>query len=161
MTALETWYASGGKKSLVVIVEINRASADPFYLYAGFEDITVTLESGEEVVAQPSPIEAALLKKDNSGNQSLVLGFSNVTGEVLDYINDAFADDETVYITYREYLTDDLSKPAKPSVIMTAHGVDVQESTVKVQAGYFDVINTGFNREIYTADHFPGLRYQV
>lgn len=31
---------------------------------------------------------------------------------VLDYINDAFADDETVYITYREYLTDDLSKPA-------------------------------------------------
>lgn len=155
---LAVWYASGGTQRLISVMEV-RAGSERFFLHPGYETVDVRLETGEVVTVDYGPIDSSLLGIDNAGKQSLKIGFENVTGEVLEFVNWALENQLVITLVYREYLDSDLTEPARKPIRMTAHDASVEGDVVVFVAGHFDIVNTQFNRESYTAEKYPGIRY--
>lgn len=159
MTEFEIWLASGGSQVLIPTVEIQRDSAESLFLYPGIDEIDAKDVDGTALTFQPSQVDIALRKKDNSGNQSLSFGFENVTGQVLEYLLDARSNQEEIRVIYRAYLDNNLNEPAEKPARFTVTDISAQGDTTTVTAGYQDVITTAFNRLKYRSPQFPGLLY--
>ncbi|MGJ8522302.1 hypothetical protein R84981_000987 [Carnimonas sp. R-84981] len=165
MTPLERWYASNGPERLVPTVEIKRDSAESLFLYPGktLDYLLARDVDGTPLVFEPSPIDIALRKRDNSGSQSLTFGFENVTSRVMHYCLEARRDRDEISVIYRSYLIDGdgytAAEPEEKPARFIVKNVTVQGDQVTIEAGYQDLINTIFNRRRYRASEYPGLLY--
>lgn len=159
MSILEMVYASGGDIIIDTLELTCAAWAAPILLCNGFEDHTCVDENGRSVTFIASGISIALPKKDNAGDQSLTFAIDNVTGEAQSLIDAAIEANERVTLIYRPFLASDKSTPADPPYRMTVLSGSTQGTAVQVQAGFFDLLNTAWPRDRYTATFAPGLRY--
>ncbi|TKD32602.1 DUF1833 family protein [Azotobacter chroococcum] len=160
MTILERVYASGGPEVIIPTIELTcSAWAEPILICAGFEDQVCTTEDVRTLTFVAAGIDVALPKKGNSGNQTLTFAIDNVSGEAQAKIDAALEAEERVTLIYRTYLSSDLSGPAEPPYYMTVLGGTITGTQVQIDAGYFDAINTGWPRDLYTLQFAPGLRY--
>ena len=66
---------------------------------------------------------------------------------------------ERMTIIYRPFLASDKTTPADPPYFMTILSGAVQGASVRVEAGFFDLLNTAWPRDLYTASFAPGLKY--
>lgn len=160
MTILARVYASGGPEVIIPTIELTcEAWAEPILICAGFEDQTVTDESDRTLTFIAAGIDVALPKKGNTGNQTLTFAIDNITGAAQQQIDAALEAEERVTLVYRTYLSSDLSAPAEPPLRMTVMGGTITGTQVQISAGYFDLIGTGWPRDLYTLQFAPGLRY--
>lgn len=160
MTAIETLYASGGRAVIIPTLEL-RCSAwvAPLYLCSGFDDIVATTEGGVTATFIATAFDAALPKRDNSGNQSLTFAIDNVTGIAQQLIDQALEARAKITLVFRTFLSTDLSVPADRPYRMTVLSGYMEGTTVQLQAGYYDLINLAWPRKKYTLDFVPALRY--
>jgi hypothetical protein len=156
---LEIVYASGGDDVIIPTLEIKHAAFEPIRTCAGFDDQTVTLETGEEVTFIASGLDVSLPARNASGQQNLNFAIENVTGIAQRAIDDAMAAGGQIQIIYRTFLESDLSTPAEPPLRMVLVGAEFEGSAVQVTASYFDLINYAWPRDRYSTDFSPGLRY--
>ena len=160
MTTLSAVYASApSAEVLIPTLEIKHPAIPAIRTCAGFENHTVTLETGEEVTFEASGLDVSLPARNASGQQNLVFAVENVTGIAQRGIEDALAEGGEISVIFRSFLASDLSTPAEPPLRMVLVGADFEGSTVQVTASYHDIINQAWPRERYTADFAPGLRY--
>ncbi|GHC19531.1 DUF1833 family protein [Aidingimonas halophila] len=162
MTILSTLYASAPvDEVLIPTLEISHPSFPdgPILTCTGFEDHTVTLETGEEVTFQGSGLDISLPSRDPSGQQNLQFAIENVTGIAQDAIDRALEAGGQIDVIYRSYIADQLSEPAEPPLKMVLVEPQFEGSTVQVTASFQDIINTAWPRDRYTATFAPGLRY--
>ncbi|MBF8642252.1 MULTISPECIES: DUF1833 family protein [Pseudomonas] len=159
MTVLEQVYASGGDVLIYTIELTCEAWDDPILICNGFDDQVCGTEDGRTVTFVAGAIEVALPERSNNGNQNLDFSIDNVTGEAQQKIDAALENEDRIILMYREYLASDLSEPAQTPYRMTVLGGEINSGTVQVQAGYFDLINNGWPRDVYTTTFSPGLRY--
>lgn len=160
MSLLATVYASApAGVVLIPTLEIRSAAFPTIRVCAGFEDITVTLETGQQVTFEDGGIDVSLPARDTSGQQTLNFAVDNVTGIAQQRIDSALQQGVKVEVVYRDYLSTDLSTPASPPLVMTLIGGMLEGGTVQFQASYFDLLNTAWPRERYTVEFAPGLRY--
>lgn len=158
MTTLQKAYASANDE-IIRTLEILVSSVDPIRVCTGFVDRLLTLESGAEVEFTAGPLSIRRPKKGDSGQQTLSLSIANVTAQGQEAIEAALESGDKVPVIYREYLASDLSAPASNPYRMTLRGGTLQGIMIQIEAGYFDLLNTQWPRDRYTADRFPGLRY--
>ena len=144
---------------LIPTLEIKHPAIPTIRTCAGFENHTVTLETGEEVTFEASGLDVSLPERNDRGQQNLIFAIENVTGIAQRAIDDAMAEGGDILVIYRAFLASDLSTPAEPPLRMVLVGADFEGSTVHVTASYMDIINQAWPRERYTADFAPGLRY--
>lgn len=142
-------------RSLEVIV----FGVDPIRICTGFVDLTLTLENETEAEFIAGPLSIKRPSKNTSGQQLLSLSIANATAEGQEAIEAALESGEEVSVIYREYVASDLSAPASRPYRMTLRGGAFQGIMIQIEAGYFDLLNTQWPRDRYTADRFPGLRY--
>jgi len=159
MSILETVYASGGDIIINTLELTCDAWSESIFLCDGFENQTCTDEDGREVTFTASGIAIALPKKDNSGNQKLVFQIDNVTGEAQALIDQAIEANERVTLIYRSFLASDKSAPPEPPYRMTVLSGTAQGVSLRIEAGFFDLLNTAWPRDTYTATFAPGLKY--
>lgn len=160
MTILERVYASGGPEVIIPTIELTCAAwAEPILICAGFEDQTVATEDARTLTFIAAGVDVALPKKSNTGSQTLTFAVDNVSGEAQAKIDAALEAEERVTLIYRTYLASDLSGPAEPPYRMTVLGGDITGTQVQIEAGYFDLINVGWPRDLYTTSFAPGLKY--
>lgn len=159
MTVLERVYASGGDV-LIYTLEIDcPAWAEPILLCKGFENQICITEDSRTLEFMASGIDIALPKKTSSGAQNLTFAIDNVTGEAQQKIDAALEAEEKVTLTLRIYLDSDRSAPAENPYRATVLGGKIKGASVQINAGFFDVINTAFPRDLYTVNFAPGIRY--
>lgn len=156
---LEIVYASGGDDVVIPTLEIKHAAFETMRTCAGFEDQTVTLETGETVTFEASGLDVSLPKRDASGQQNLTFAIENVTGIAQRAIDDAMAAGGQIQVIYRTFLESDLSTPSEPPLKMVLIGADFEGSAVQVMASHQDLINYAWPRQRYTAEYAPGLKY--
>lgn len=158
---LEIVYASAPSDEVIIpTLEIKHQAFDaPIRTCAGFENQTVTLETGETVTFQASGLDVSLPARNASGQQNLNFAIENVTGIAQNAIDAAMAEGGDIQVIYRTYLSSDLSTPAEPPLKMVLVGAEFEGSSVQVTASYQDIINTAWPRERYTVQFAPGLRY--
>ena len=159
MSILETVYASGGDIIINTIELSCDAWASSIFICGGFENQTCVDENGREITFTAAGISVALPKKNNTGAQSLTFAIDNITGEAQQLIDEALEAEERVILTFRAFLASDKSVPADTPYRMTVLSGDMQGTVVQVQAGFFDLLNTAWPRDKYTAAFAPGLKY--
>lgn len=157
---LERLYASGGDEVILYMVELScPAWPDTIRIVQGFEDFTVTDENGRVVTFTAGGIDIALPARDTSGNQTLSFAIDNVTGEAQQHIDDAINNRQQITLTLRTYISTDLTAPSERPFTATVLTADISGATVKVGAGFFDMINYAWPRKLYTKTFAPGLTY--
>jgi hypothetical protein len=159
VTILEQVYASGGDIIISTLELTCPAWVEPIRICNGFEDQTVTLETAASATFVAAGIDVSLPEKSNRGGASLSFAIDNVLGEAQSLLDQAFEEGEQVLLTYRAYLASDLSEPAEAPLKLIVRGGTMQGSTIQIQAAFFDLINTKWPRNDYTAGFAPGLKY--
>lgn len=132
----------------------------------GFEDITVTLETGETVEFEASGAEWNPPSQDNSGANSIEFGVDNVDGVIqrsLEAVDkwrteNPYAED-TLWIITRDYLSSDLTAPQLPPVKMEVTEARMQLGTANITAEPFPILSYAWPRQYYTTESVPGLRF--
>ena len=158
-TILNELRASGGRQVIVHTVELQCDAWQPVYLCNGFRDLALVLETGENVIARATGMDVSLPKKDATGAQTLRFALDNVLGEATRLVRTAVDDGQEVRLIYRSYVSDDLSAPADNPLHMVVKNFTARGPQVDITAGFFDLIDTQFPRDVYTSEFAPGLKY--
>lgn len=160
MSILEEVYASNPAGSLIIpSLEVNIVGQPPIRICTGFEDQMLGV-SGALQLFEAGSLSIALPSKNTSGMQTLNFGVAGVNSLVQKYMDQALETGETVAIIYREYLESDKMTPARTPYVMKLIGGTLEANgEAQLSAGFFDLLNLRWSREIYTAENAPGIRY--
>ncbi|HHT5671437.1 TPA: DUF1833 family protein [Raoultella ornithinolytica] len=158
MTILNRLYASSGSEVIIETLQINIGSTAHFFC-KGSEDITVTVENGDVLTFFAADIDIALPARNSDGTQDLQFAISNIDGEVSAAIRNALANLDTGSLTYRQYVSTDLSAPATVPYTLAIKSGSWTALQAQITAGYMNVLDTAWPRFRYTLNEFPGLRY--
>lgn len=159
-TVLRTLYASApAAEMLIPTIEIRHASMPTQYLTVGFSNVAAVLEDATPVTFIATGMDISLPEKDASGNQSLVFAIDNITGEAQRFVDMALEAGGEMLLIYREYLASDLSAPASTPKTLNIIGGSFEGGTFQAEASYYDMLNTAWPRDRYTADFAPGIKY--
>jgi len=160
MTILERVFASGGNEVVIPTLEItSTAWASAILLCNGYDNKTCITEDARTLTFIAAGIQIALPKRDTAGTQVLSFAIDNVTGEAQTLIDAALAAGTRILMTFRHYLSTDLTAPAEPPLQLVVRDGVMEGTVLTVNAAFFDLINTAWPRRFYTATFAPGLRY--
>ncbi|WP_313687578.1 DUF1833 family protein [Pantoea sp.] len=158
MTMLDRLYASSGSEVLIPAIQIT-VGEDSYYLTNGFEDISVSLENGDSVTLTACGISVSLPARNDDGTQDLKFAISNITGEASTIIRNAINNKTESALTYRCYISTDLTAPAATPYTMKIKNGTWTNTRAQITAGYMNILDTAWPRNSYTLNYFPGLRY--
>ncbi|UFM68526.1 DUF1833 domain-containing protein [Leclercia adecarboxylata] len=158
MTILNRLYASGGDEVIIDTLQITVGGHD-YWLTRGWDDVTATLENGAHATFLASAIDVALPARNADGTQDLKFAISNIEGVVSTAIRDALDNLSDARLTFRRYLSTDLSSPATPPFALAIKEGYWTATEVQITAGYMNILDTAWPRYRYTLPNFPGLRY--
>lgn len=161
-TILDIFRASGGSDCIIPTLELTcPAWSSGVFICAGFDDLTAVDENGRVLLFTAAGMDVNLPKKSNDGGQQIGIAIDNVTGEAQQKIDAANAAGARITMTYRTFLESDPSQPAEPPFSMTALSASMEGATIRTIGGYYDLINSAWPRETYTAVFAPGVKYIV
>lgn len=176
MQSIEVYYASAPASEIPIhTLEIKNEQAykngepdavirlaDGFYFVRddGEEGVDLGLEDGSTAFFRSSAFGVSLPGKSVKGKQNLQFQIDNVTGEARHFIDKAMEAGSKVKITYRVYLSSNLSAPAKPPLELTCVSEKDNIQTVAVVASFHDLVNRAWPKRRYTPAVARGLKYQ-
>lgn len=158
MTILNRLYASSGPEVIIETLQINIGDA-VHYLCKGYEDITATTENGDTVTFIACPMDIALPARNADSTQDLKFALCNIDGVVSTAIRKAINDRNAASLTYRSFISTDLTAPAAVPYTLAIKSGYWTATEVQITAGYMNVLDTAWPRYRYTLPSFPGLRY--
>lgn len=158
MTVLNRLYASSGNEVIIGTLEIV-VGDNTFWLTNGWDDITATLEDGSTATFTASAIDIALPARNSDGTQDLKFAIGNINGAVSTVIRDNLDKIKGSPMTYRCYVSTDLSAPASVPYTLSIKNGYWTALEVQITAGYMNILDTAWPRYRYTLPNFPGLRY--
>lgn len=158
MTILDRLYASSGSEVIIDTLQITIGGQN-YWLTRGWDDITVTLENGAQATFKGSAIDVALPARNSDGTQDLKFAISNIDGVVSTAIRNALDNLSNATLTFRRYVSTDLSSPASPPFTLDIKQGYWTSTEVQITAGYMNILDTAWPRYRYTLPLFPGLRY--
>lgn len=157
---MEAYAAAPSDVVVYHTLEINHAAfTSPIYVVRDNADLEADLEDGGGTVTFVR-FAFDLVKPEVSpaGVPQCTVEFDNVSREILANIQLAMADTTPITITYREYLSTDLSGPQNdPPLVMTLTNIKADVFRVRATAGFGDLNNRRFPTTEYTGERFPGL----
>lgn len=164
--ALKEAYASAPVRDVVYhTLEIHHAAfTTPIRVVRDRVDLVARLEPGapqnpgEEVVFSAFAFDLLRPEVSATGVPQCTVEIDNVSREILANIELAMPSIEAVRLTYREFLSSDLSRPQNdPPITLTLISISADVFKVRAVAGFSDFGNRRFPRDEYTAERFPGL----
>jgi len=150
---------------LLDTLEFRHASfTEPLRVVRNTVDIGATLEDeaplngGEAVTFTRFAFEFTLPEVSDSAAPELVIAIDNVNRVIVEHLELAVASSDALFVTYRPYLSTDLSAPQMdPPLTMTVHHIEADVFRVTARCGFGDILNRAFPSQDYTASRFPGL----
>lgn len=134
------------------------AFTQPIYVVRDNADLTATLETAETVTFVRFAFDLMKPEVSVTGIPQCTVEFDNVSREILANVQLAMADTSPISITYREYISTDLSGPQNdPPLTMTLSNIKADVFRVRATASFGDLNNRRFPTEEYTGERFPGL----
>jgi hypothetical protein len=118
----------------------------------------MTLETAVVKNFRACSFRMALPASGDTGLQELSLTIDNVGREISDFMTTVRDSLDPVVITYRPYLSTDLTTPQMdPPLVLNLTDVVVTAAEVSGRATFADIINRKFPTDFYTRSRFPGL----
>ncbi|HHD7491099.1 TPA: DUF1833 family protein [Klebsiella oxytoca] len=158
MTILERLYASSGSEVIHDTLQIT-AGDESYWITPGWDNITVTLENGQQATFEGCAVEIALPARNADGTQDLKFSLSNIDGVVSGAIDKILDEMKSATLTYRRYISSDLSAPAAAPYTLGVKSGSWTASAVQLTAGYMNILKTAWPRLRFNLAEHPGLRY--
>ena len=158
MTILNRLYASSGPEVILETLQIT-AGDQVYYLCKGWDDITATDENGQVLTFSASGIDIALPAKNADGTQDLQFAVGNIDGVVSSAIRAALESQSKATLTYRSYISTDLSAPSEKPFTLAIKSGSWTATEVQISAGYMNILDKAWPRRRYTLADYPGLRH--
>lgn len=165
--ALKEAYASAPSDIVIVnTLEIRHpAFTAPIRVVSDFVAVTAKLEAnaplnaGEMVEFLPFAFELSLPEMTDKGVPELGLRIDNVSREIMEHIELASPLPDKLEITYRAYLSNDLSSGPHndPPLHLTIISIEADAVAITAKASVVDFINKKFPNQEYDENRFPGL----
>lgn len=140
------------------------AFSAPIRVVRDHHDHTCTLEAGAPVDGGQAVLFVAFAfdivppEVTDAAAPEVVITIDNVSMEIEDNIRAALQTTDKVEVTYRPYLSTDLSAPQiDPPLTLPLTQISADNYTVTARARLGDYANRKFPSEEYTALRFPGL----
>lgn len=140
------------------------AFTTPIRVVRDFANLTAALEAtapanpGETVDFVAFAFEFTKPEVSSTGVPQITITLDNVDRSIVANIEAAMGTTDLVQVTYREYLSTDLSAPQNnPPLSMTIMSVTADVFKVSAVAGFPDLMNRRFPTAEYSPEVFPGL----
>jgi hypothetical protein len=134
-----------------------RVVRDRVDLFAHLES-SAPLHPGEEVRFVAMAFDLNLPAVDSMPVPEVEITLDNVTREVMRHLDAAVQSQQMIEVTYRPYLSNDLSGPQMdPPLTLVLSFVEANPLRISARARMVDIGNKAFPGRTYTAKEFPGL----
>lgn len=159
MTAVAIWYASAPTHEVAIsTIEIQIPNKTPIRVCDGFEDLWLTVD-GTPRLFEAGSLSVSLPAKNTTGQQTLRFAIAGVNGLAQRHVDDALSAGQPVTMVYRMYLASDTSAPAERPRTMSVIGGSFEGGECVFDCSYYDILNSAWPRERYTAETAPGIVY--
>ena len=144
---------TGAATAIRVVQDIRPGDA----LDATLED-SAPLHAGQTVTFRAVAFDLSLPKVATGPIPEIALSIDNVDRQIVREIAKAAVGRDRIEVTYRPYLSSDLSGPQmNPPLTLTLVKVRANALTISGTARIMDAGNRPFPADLYTASRFPGL----
>jgi len=164
--AIKEAYASAPSNVIIYhTLELRHPSfSSPIRVVQDKVNLTATLEAtapanpGESVLFQAFAFDFDKPEVGPNGVPQIQIELDNVDRSIVANIEAAVATMDLVHVTYREYISTDLTGPQNdPPIHATLTHITADVFRVKATAGFVDLINRRFPNKEYDSETFPGL----
>lgn len=158
--AIKEAYASAPADVVIYhTLEINHpAFSEPIYVVRDFQDLNAILEDGTPVTFLRFAFNLVKPEVSATGVPQCTVEIDNVSRDILANVQLAMGSTSLITMTYREYISTDLSGPQNdPPMTMVLSNIQADVFKVRATASFGDLNNRRFPNEEYTAERFPGL----
>jgi len=140
-------------------LEINQTGVqDPIFLVQGMSSLTAQNEKNETLIFEPCGFQFQLPPSSDEGFQYLTVSIDNIDRRVTVFIETALQEVVPVKMTYRPYLSTDLTRPQmNPPLAMFLREIQISATQVTGRATFMDLVNRQFPSVLYTRRQFPTL----
>ncbi|MEO0797382.1 MAG: DUF1833 family protein [Verrucomicrobiota bacterium] len=122
------------------------------------QDMILTLETGQDQLFKAAGFQFTLPEKSEDGLQDLNVAVDNVDKALTDELDGLEGTREDVKITYRMYLSSDLSKPVQdPPLTLSITDVKITTFSITGRASFQNFLRKQFLTEHYNTETFPTL----
>ncbi len=140
------------------------AFVQPLRVVRDQADLTATLEAtapvnpGEPVTFVALAFDFSKPEVSASGSPQVTIEIDNVGREMVTAIEAAMTTLDLIEVTYREYLSTDLTGPQNdPPMTLIINSITADVFKVRASATFGNVANKRFPNQEYSAERFPGL----
>lgn len=121
-------------------------------------ELDAPMNGGEEVLFTPISFNLELPGVDGRPADEITMTIDNVGEELMDVIETASTSQHKTEVTYRTFLSNDLSTPEQvPPATYTLGKASVGSSKITAMARISDLGRKPFPSELYSPERFPGL----
>lgn len=119
---------------------------------------TAPLEPGQEVEFVAMAFDLELPPVNTTPLPEITVTLDNVNREIMDYLDLAVEGQDMIEMTYRPYLSDDLSCPQmNPPINLVITDIVTDVFKITATARMMDIGNKSFPSENYTTKNYAGL----
>ncbi|MDD4519399.1 MAG: DUF1833 family protein [Alphaproteobacteria bacterium] len=119
---------------------------------------TAPLNAGEAVEFIAMAFDLGLPPVEAIPVPEITLTLDNVSTEIIKYLDQAVETQDMIEMTYRPYLSDDLTCPQmNPPITLVITDIKADITKITATARMMDIGNKSFPAENYTVKKYPGL----
>lgn len=119
---------------------------------------SASLNAGESVEFTAMAFDLTLPPVEAIPVPEIMLSIDNVSTEIIKYLDQAIETQDMIEMTYRPYLSDDLTCPQmNPPITLVITDIKADVSKISATARMMDIGNKSFPAENYTVKKYPGL----
>jgi hypothetical protein len=155
---LQTIYASAPSDIVMIPTLEIQTPTETIRLAHSYDDKYFII-SGVEQKFEACSMQIALPEIGTSGNQTLTFGLGLVDGRAQRIIYDALENNIPSYLIYRSYIHTNTHEPAEILPAMEIIGGQFTGPLLTVECAYYDLLNSAWPRDRYTADKAPGVKH--
>ncbi len=158
--ALKEAYAAAPADVVIYhTLELDHANfPSPIYVVNDYADLNATLEDATPVTFIRFAFRFNRPEVTPNGLPAMSVEIDNVSREILANVQLAMTSTSLITMTYRQYLSTDLSGPQNdPPLTMVLSNIKADVFKVTATATFGDYANKRFPNREYTADDFPDL----
>lgn len=160
MSLLEEVFASVYDRAPVDALELTCPIwAEPLRLVQGFVSLELGYGDGTFAPFQAAPMGLVIPKRGTGGGEKITFALDNVTGIAQRLVDQAIAARADVTVKFMRFVEGEYYGPSERPFIATAKGGDFTGYSVQIDAGFNNILDWRYPRDLYDLDYAPDLAY--
>jgi len=160
MSLLEEVCASVTGRAVIDSLELqSTAWAENFRLVQGYNDLRLGYGNGTYGDFTAVPMGLVLPKRTQGVGQKITFALDNITGQAQRAIDQAISTGHDVILTFRRYVEGEYYGPAERPFVATVRGGSMNGYNVQLDAGFNNILDWKFPRDLYDLSYAPDLAY--